>query len=123
MYPYIEDTKPARTRLRIRNKKRLIVSLILIVLAFLFIIIPHQGTNQVNYKPYRVAYGGTYWQIAKSLQEQGYRPRSDIRDLATSSILCSDVIATQNRIAAKVTLILDINRNTLIFYPRTISPR
>lgn len=79
MYPYIEDTKPARTRLRIRNKKRLIVSLILIVLAFLAIIIPRQGTSQVNYKPFKVSYGDTYWQIAKQLQKQGYRSRADIR--------------------------------------------
>ncbi len=79
MYPYIEDTKPVRRRLRIRNKKRLIVSLMLIVLAFLAIIIPRQGTSQVSYKPYRVAYGDTYWGIAKQLQEQGYRSRADIR--------------------------------------------
>lgn len=79
MVPVIKEYEPARTRLRIRNKKRLIVSLILIVLAFLAIIIPRQGTSQVSYKPYRVAYGETYWQIAKSLQEQGYRPRADIR--------------------------------------------
>lgn len=97
MYPYIEDTKPARTRLRIRNKKRLMVSLILIVLAFLFIIIPHQGTNQVNYKPYRVAYGDTYWGIAKSLQEQGYRPRSDIRDVVHELVQKSGIKAHELR--------------------------
>lgn len=97
MYPYIEDTKPARTRLRIRNKKRLMVSLILIVLAFLFIIIPHQGTNQVNYKPYRVAYGDTYWDIAKSLQEQGYRPRSDIRDVVHELVQKSGIKAHELR--------------------------
>lgn len=97
MYPYIEDTKPARTRLRIRNKKRLMVSLILIVLAFLFIIIPHQGTNQVNYKPYRVAYGDTYWQIAKQLQEEGYRPRADIRDIVHELIQKSGIKAHELR--------------------------
>ena len=97
MYPYIEDTKPARTRLRIRNKKRLMVSLILIVLAFLFIIIPHQGTNQVNYKPFKVSYGDTYWQIAKQLQEQGYRPRADIRDIVHELIQKSGIKAHELR--------------------------
>ena len=79
MVPVIKEYEPPRRRLRIRNKKRLIVSLILIVLAFLTIIIPHQGTNQVNYKPFKVSYGDTYWQIAKQLQKQGYRSRADIR--------------------------------------------
>jgi len=45
MVPVIKEYEPPRRRLRIRNKKRLIVSLILIVLAFLTIIIPHQGTQ------------------------------------------------------------------------------
>ena len=31
------------------------------------------------YKPFKVACGDTYWGIAKQLQEQGYRPRADIR--------------------------------------------
>ena len=97
MYPYIEDTKPVRRRLRIRNKKRLIVSLMLIVLAFLAIIIPRQGTSQVSYKPYRVAYGETYWQIAKSLQEQGYRPRADIRDVVHELISKSSIPAHELR--------------------------
>ena len=83
--------EPPRRRLRIRNKKRLMVSLILIVLIFLAIIIPRQGTSQVNYKPYRVAYGDTYWQIAKQLQKQGYRSRADIRDIVHELIFKSGI--------------------------------
>ena len=83
--------EPPRRRLRIRNKKRLMVSLILIVLTFLAIIIPRQGTSQVNYKPYRVAYGDTYWQIAKQLQKQGYRSRADIRDIVHELIFKSGI--------------------------------
>ncbi len=79
MLPYIKRYEPPRRRLRIKNKIRLTVSLIVIVLALSAILIPKKGTSQVSYKPYRVAYGETYWQIAKSLQEQGYRPRADIR--------------------------------------------
>ena len=97
MVPVIKEYEPPRRRLRIRNKKRLIVSLILIVLAFLTIIIPHQGTNQVNYKPYRVAYGDTYWGIAKSLQEQGYRPTSDIRDVVHELVQKSGIKAHELR--------------------------
>ena len=97
MLPVTKEYEPARTRLRIRNKKRLIVSLILIVLTFLAIIIPRQGTSQVSYKPYRVAYGDTYWQIAKSLQEQGYRPRSDIRDVVHELIQKSGIKAHELR--------------------------
>ena len=97
MVPVIKEYEPPRRRLRIRNKKRLMVSLILIVLAFLFIIIPHQGTSQVNYKPYRVSYGDTYWQIAKQLQEEGYRPRADIRDIVHELIQKSGIKAHELR--------------------------
>ncbi len=97
MYPYIEDTKPARTRLRIRNKKRLIVSLILIVLAFLAIIIPRQGASQVSYKPFIVGYGDTYWQIAKDLQGRGYKPRADVRDVVHELISKSGIPAHELR--------------------------
>ena len=91
MVPVIKEYEPPRRRLRIRNKKRLIVSLILIVLAFFVIIIPHQGTSQVNYKPFKVSYGDTYWQIAKQLQEEGYRPRADIRDIVHELISKSGI--------------------------------
>ena len=97
MVPVIKEYEPARTRLRIRNKKRLIVSLMLIVLAFLAIIIPRQGTSQVSYKPYRVAYGDTYWGIAKQLQEQGYRSRADIRDVVHELISKSSIPAHELR--------------------------
>jgi len=97
MVPVIKEYEPPRRRLRIRNKKRLIVSLILIVLTFLTIIIPHQGTSQVNYKPYRVAYGDTYWDIAKQLQEEGCRPRADIRDIVHELIQKSGIKAHELR--------------------------
>lgn len=97
MYLYIEDTKPARTRLRIRNKKRFIVSLILIVLTFLAIIIPRHGTSQVNYKPFKVSYGDTYWGIAKQLQQAGYKPRADIRMIVHELIQKSGIKAHELR--------------------------
>ena len=93
----IKEYEPARTRLRIRNKKRLIVSLILIVLTFLAIIIPRKGTSQVSYKPYRVAYGDTYWGIAKQLQQAGYKPRADIRMIVHELIQKSGIKAHELR--------------------------
>ena len=93
MVPVIKEYEPPRRRLRIRNKIRLIVSLILIVLTFLTIIIPRQGTSKVNYKPFKVSYGDTYWKIAKQLQEQGYRPRADIRDIVHELVQKSGIKA------------------------------
>ena len=93
MLPAIKRYEPPRRRLRIRNKTRLIVSLILIVLTFLAIITPRQGTSQVNYKPFKVSYGDTYWQIARQLQKQGYRPRADIRDIVHELVSKSGIRA------------------------------
>ena len=91
MIPVIKEYEPARTRLRIRNKKRLIVSLMLILCTLLAIFIPKKGTSQVSYKPYRVAYGDTYWGIAKQLQQSGYKPRADIRDIVHELISKSGI--------------------------------
>ena len=93
MVPVIKEYGPPRRRFRIKHKLRLIVSLILIVLAFFVIIIPRQGTSQVSYKPYKVGYGDTYWQIAKALQKQGYRARADIRDVVHELISKSGIPA------------------------------
>lgn len=97
MYPYIEDTKPVRRRLRIRNKLRLTIWLLLILCTLLTIFIPRKGASQVSYKPYRVAYGDTYWGIAKQLQEQGYRSRADIRDVVHELISKSSIPAHELR--------------------------
>ena len=89
----IKEYEPARTRLRIRNKKRFIVSLMLILCTLLAILIPKKGTSQVSYKPYRVAYGDTYWGIAKQLQQAGYKPRADIRMIVHELIQKSGIKA------------------------------
>ena len=94
MLPVIRRYEPPiKRRLRIRNKKRLIVSLILIVLAFLAIIIPRQGTSQVEFVEYQVKYGDTYWQIAKQLQQNGYRTKDDIRNIVDELIRKSGIKA------------------------------
>ena len=93
MLPVIKGYEPPKWRLRIKHKLRLTVFLLLIVCTLLAILIPKKGTSQVSYKPYRVAYGDTYWQIAKQLQEQGYRPRADIRDIVHELIQKSGIKA------------------------------
>jgi hypothetical protein len=93
MLPVIKRYEPPKRRLRIRNKTRLIVSLVLILLSFLTVFIPKRGTSQVNFIPYTVGYGDTYWGIAKELQKQGYRSRDDIRDIVDELIQKSGIMA------------------------------
>ena len=84
-------------RLRIKNKTRLMMSLIIILLTLSAFLIPKEGTSQVSYKPYRVAYGDTYWGIAKQLQQAGYKPRADIRDIVHELIQKSGIKAHELR--------------------------
>ncbi|HZK34145.1 MAG TPA: hypothetical protein VFD33_02390 [Bacillota bacterium] len=79
MIPYIKKYGPVRRRLRIKNRCKFIVFLLLILFTLLSIFIPKTGVGQINYRPFRVAYGDTYWDIAKDLQAQGYRSKADIR--------------------------------------------
>jgi hypothetical protein len=93
MLPYIKEYEPPRRRLRIRNKIRLIVSLVLILLSFLTVFIPKRGTSQVDFTEYQVGYGDTYWGIAKKLQKAGYRSNADIRDVVHELVSKSGVMA------------------------------
>ena len=93
MLPVIKGYEPPKRRLRIKHKLRLTVFLLLIVCTLFIIFIPKKGTSQVSYKPYKVGYGDTYWQIAKDLQKQGYRARADIRDIVHELISKSGIPA------------------------------
>ena len=84
--------EPPKRRLRIRNKIRFIVSLI-ILFTVISILIPDKGTSQVEFTEYQVSYGDTYWGIAQDLQRQGYRPRADIRDIVHELISKSGIPA------------------------------
>lgn len=95
MLPYIKEYGPPHRRLRIKNRKRLIVFLVLILLILLMIFIPKKGATQANYIEYKVAYGDTYWQIARELQEAGYRPREDIRAVVHELISKSGIRADE----------------------------
>ena len=97
MVPIIKEYEPPKRRLRIKNRIRFIVSLLLILLAFLLIFIPNIGAGQVNYKPYTVVYGDTYWHIAKELQRAGYRSNADIRDIIHELVSKSGIKAHELR--------------------------
>ncbi len=88
--------EPPKRRLRIRNKIRFIVSLI-ILFTVISILIPDKGTSQVEFTEYQVSYGDTYWGIAQDLQRQGYRPRADIRDIVHELISKSGIPAHELR--------------------------
>ena len=93
MLTYAKEYEPPRRRLRIKNKTRFIVCVLVVLSAIVALFIPRQGSGQVSYKPYRVAYGDTYWGIAKELQEQGYRSRADIRDVVHELVELSGIPA------------------------------
>jgi len=89
--------EPPKRRLRIQSRTRFVVFILVVVLTVLTILIPKKGTSQVSYKPYRVAYGDTYWGIAKQLQQAGYKPRADIRMIVHELIQKSGIKAHELR--------------------------
>lgn len=89
--------EPPKRRLRIRNKLRFTVSLMLVLLALSIIFIPKQGTSNVNWKPYQVTYGNTYWGIARELQANGYRSKDDIRAVVDELVRKSGIMAHELR--------------------------
>lgn len=68
-----------KRQLRIQNKKRFIVFLIIISLPIMAILIPDKADSQISYRPYVVGYKEYYWHVARRLQDEGYD--KDIRDI------------------------------------------
>ena len=81
MLPYIKEYEPPRRRLRIKNRIRLTIVLLIIFCTLSTLFIHRTVKSQVAYKPYTVAFGDTYWSIARGLQAAGYGGRKDIRDI------------------------------------------
>ena len=81
MILYVKRYEPPRRRLRIKNKLRMVLFLLLILCILMVFLIPEpdKGVGQTNYTPLQVRYGDTYWQIARDLQKQGYKAKDDIR--------------------------------------------
>lgn len=86
MFPYVKEYEPPRRRLRIKNKIRFIVFLSIVLLIVFTLLIHSTAKSQITYKPYTVRYGDTYWDMAKQLQAQGYKPRRDIREVVDELI-------------------------------------
>lgn len=74
----IEKGLPRR-QLRIQNRLRFILFLLLILLPVITFFIQHTGRTETKWVEYQVGYGEYYWNIAKGLQTKGYKPRADIR--------------------------------------------
>ena len=93
MIPYIKEFEPPRRRLRIRSKIRFIIFLTIILFTLFTLLIHSIGESQTIYKPYKVRYGETYWDIARQLQAQGYKPKADIRSIVHEIIETSGIPA------------------------------
>ena len=96
MIPIIKEYRPRR-KLRIRSKIRFIAFLVLILSTVIVVLIHNTAKSQVPYRPYEVRYGDTYWQIAKQLQQSGYKPRRDIREIVDELIRASSIPAHELR--------------------------
>lgn len=86
-----------KRRLRIKNRTRFIVFMLIVVSVIIALFIPKEGHSNVEYMSYRVGYGDTYWTIAKKLQEQGYRPWADVRDIVHELVELSGIPAHELR--------------------------
>ena len=69
--------EPITSRLRITNKARFVLFVSILIITILAAFIPAQKEQQIEYKPYVVGYGDTYWQLARKAQNNGYN--ADIR--------------------------------------------
>jgi len=85
--------EPPKRRLRIKNWIHFILFTLIVVLVIITLFIPKGGHSSIEFKPYRVSYGDTYWGIAKELQKKGYKPQADIRDVVHELIQISGIPA------------------------------
>ena len=69
--------EPITSRLRIKNKARFTLFVSILIITILAAFIPVQKPQQIEYRPYQVGYGDTYWQLARKAQDNGYN--ADIR--------------------------------------------
>lgn len=89
----IGPLEPPKRRLRVKNKTRFVLFVAILIITILVIFIPKESRSNIEYKPYRVGYGDTYWHIARELQEAGYRPRADIREIVHELVELSGIKA------------------------------
>lgn len=85
-------------RLKIKNKTRFtvfvfIIILILLITTRLIVVYGNNTQNHIEYQPYKVGHGDTYWQIAKELQRAGYKTNADIREIVYELVKISGIKA------------------------------
>lgn len=85
--------EPPKRRLRVKNKTRFVLFVAILIITILVIFIPKESRSNIEYKPYKVAFGDTYWGIAKELQKAGYRSEADIRDIVHELVELSGIPA------------------------------
>src|SRR5699024_4179947 len=73
---HVKKELPA-TQLRIKNKTRLTLCVSIVIRTILAALMPRPKPQQIEYRPYKVGYGDTYWQLARKAQDNGYN--ADIR--------------------------------------------
>lgn len=73
---HVKKELPA-TQLRIKNKARFTLFTAILIITIFAAFMPVQKQQQIEYKPYVVGYGDTYWQLARKAQDNGYN--ADIR--------------------------------------------
>ena len=92
-----EAQEPPKRRLRVKNKTRFVLFITLLIITILAIFMPEGSQSNIEYKPYRVGFGDTYWGIAKELQKAGYRSGADIRDIVHELVELSGIPAHELR--------------------------
>lgn len=65
--------------MKIKNRLRFIMFIVIAVLLFCSTIKHNKAEEQIRWVEYEVSEGEYYWHIARSLQQQGYKSRTDIR--------------------------------------------
>jgi hypothetical protein len=86
----IEKGLPKR-QLRIKNKARFTLFIGILIITILAAFITAQKEQQIEYRPYVVSCGDTYWQLARKAQENGYN--ADIRVIIDSMVERSGIKA------------------------------
>lgn len=88
---------PKQRRLRVKNKTRFVLFVAILIITILVIFMPKESRSNIEYKPYKVGFGDTYWGIAKELQKAGYRSGADIRDIVHELVELSGIPAHELR--------------------------
>lgn len=86
-----------KRQIKIKSKFRFIFFVLVLLTIITILCWPRTSCSNTEYQPYRVAFGDTYWNIAKELQKAGYKPNADIREIVHELVQQSGTKAHQLR--------------------------